>query len=237
MTWPNFYFGMDSGSGGEFPCAGDGDNSYIGKVGAGITPHLGVGWNAESARLAGPTRTFAYRDVEGPGTIPAGQTAKDWGEQQASAFCTEVLYDAASKFVGGRTFFGDIEIGNLGWGHGTQQQGQDIVYGFLLEMVALSQISGLYANLTDWDNLLGTNWTPSIPFVWWLADGYPGITTCAVAGAEFNSLMTGSAGATRARGNMKVMLWQYNLTPSSSRDLNVTPYNGYLSGAWHPTPI
>jgi hypothetical protein len=233
MSFTNFYFGIDSGSAGPFPCAGNGANYYIGRVGGGVKPDRSIGWNTQTAQLAGKARTFAYWDIEGPGKIPTGQDAQSWGGQQAAAFVNEVLSGSAAQYVGGRTFFGDIESGNLGWSSGNVTQRHDIVYGFLLETVALTVTGGLYANLVDWDNLLGQSWLPTINFVWWLADGYPAITTCLEAENNFNSLMVPS---TNDRGGLKVMIWQYNLTPSSSRDLDVTPYSGYLSGTWNPTP-
>ena len=235
MTFTNFYYGIDSGSAGPFPCPcpQPNENYYIGRVGGGITPDRSVGWNPQTAQLATKARTFAYWDIEGPGKIPTGQDASAWGGQQAAAFFNEVMDGSASQYVGGRTFFGDVESGNLGWGTGTATLRQQIVSGFLLELFELNYTAGLYANLTDWDNMLGTTWSPDIEFVWWVADGFPMITTCAGASSKFNSLADSGA---NVRGGMKMMIFQYNLTNSSPRDLDVTPYNGYLSGTWNATP-
>ncbi|MFI5035590.1 MAG: hypothetical protein ACHQFZ_05240 [Acidimicrobiales bacterium] len=234
MTFSQFYFGMDGTSGPPFPCTGNGHSYYIGRLGGEITEG-GIGFNLSSAKAATYLLTSGYWDIGGPGIIPPGKSAYQWGQQQANAFLSAYNTGPNAPYVLGQTLFGDIESGNFGWGVGTKTQGQDIVHGFIQTIANVGFSPGLYANRPDWDNLIGASWTSPTPFVWWLADTYVGITTCVEAQNEFNSLFFGNN--IYSRGGYKVMVWQYNGTSGGSvRDLDLSPYNGYLSGRWNPTP-
>ena len=226
-TWNNWYFGTDTNNAASFPCAGNGTHFYIGRIGGGVSANNAYFDNA-AASAVGPTTTSTYWDLEGPSVRPSGVSAYDWGINQAVAFHNAWKAKTNAK---GSTLFGDIEPGNPGWSSTTQADRRDVLSGFLAQLNAFGVTPGIYISTINWDNYFGSAWTTLTPFVFWLADtDCP--SGCSGAQNEFNSSKTHIT-----RGGYRVMIWQY-ATPGctdQSQDLNITPYNGYLSGHWNPT--
>jgi hypothetical protein len=228
----DWYYGSDTNS-GKTTCASHGGSSpfYIGRLGGEVTAG-GGGFNTATASAIGNYDLVSgYWDVAGPlsTACPPGTSPTDWGSLQAAAF---IRAAELNPQVLGTTFFGDVEANNLGWS--TQVNNQETISGFLSYLGNSGVTPGLYANHSDWDTYLGESWHSSYPFVWWLADSYEAITTCADASTQWESLI---APGGLDRGGYKVMIWQYNDHPPSASDLNITPYSGYLSGHWNATPV
>ncbi len=234
MTFTSFYFGMDGSSSTPFPCTGSGHSFYIGRVGGEVT-ESSAEFNVATAQAATPAFTSAYWDLGGSTSIPVGLTASQWGQKQAEAFITAIATGPNAIHIQGKTLFCDIEAGNPGWAESDPALNREILNGFLDGIATLGFVPGVYANLSDFDRYLGASWIATTPFVWWLADWYVALKTCQEAETNFNNFFAGND--TYSRGGYKVMIWQYNGTQGGSpRDLNVTPYNGYLNGHWNPTP-
>jgi hypothetical protein len=236
MTFTNFYFGIDGSSAGPFPCPGQGAHFYIGKTGAGITPGDAGDFNEATAGLVTTNHCFAYWDIEGPNLAPGGNYYA-WGTEQANAFYNDFMTGMYRTYVGGTTLFGDLESENSGWASppATQAEGQQVVYGFLNELQSKPGITpGLYFNTSDWDSMIGDSYMSPVPFVYWLA-GSDCPDGCAGASSEWNTKYdTGNY----YRGGYKIMIWQYYNNPCGGRDLDITPYNYYIShGTWNPTPV
>jgi hypothetical protein len=222
-----YYFGIDTNT-TSFPCPAS-TNFYIGQLGSGVSTS-GANFKTTPAETAGFYQTYGYWTIEGPGSIPSGSNATEWGTAQADAFLEAWGTGTYSSYVGGETFFGDVESGSDGWSSGSQAQRTDIITAFLAEIVNVNPnyTAGLYANTNDWKNLIGNSWSSSTPFVWWLADTYTTITTCSDAETQWVDLISGGS---LDRGGYKVMVWQYN---GGSTDHDITIYPGYQSGKWNP---
>jgi hypothetical protein len=233
MTFTKWYFGMDTNSSPPFPCAGSGKNFYIGRIGHGDTPDLSD-FDSTTATAVGPTVTSSYWDIEGPGTAPSGFTPTQWGQLQADSF---INARNSNSQVGGQTLFGDLEQGNLGWNTFSHAQAQDIVHSFLEVINNNGFIPGLYTSTGAWDYFLTSSYHPLVPFVFWLT-GTDCPTSCAAAESEFNSTYTNIT-----RGGYRTMIWQYVIAQNpqgggctnETKDLDITPYSGYLTGHWNPT--
>ncbi len=229
---PNWYFGMDGYSSPPFPCAGSGTNFYIGKIGYGTTPDES-GFNITTAEAVGPTVTSTYWDIEGPLSAPAGVSMSQWGVDQANAFFTAWQSNIYSN---GSTLFGDLEPGNSGWTTYTHAQTQAILHGFLQTLAGKGVTPGLYISASNWTTMVGT-YTSTVPFVLWLA-GTDCPSSCTSAENEFNA--TSNNKVNIVLGGYRTMIWQYWATgpkgcATSGNDLDISPYNGYLSGHWNPT--
>lgn len=111
MAW---YYGSDTGTAGFPSCTGSAPPFYIGKLGAGNTGSSSnsSAFNKTTAQDASKPLTFAFWDLEGPGSNPGGMTMTQWGTDQAQAFVDAWLNGAYKDYVGGTTFFLDIESEN-----------------------------------------------------------------------------------------------------------------------------
>lgn len=92
---------------------------YIGRIGGGITGGKNSVFNTTTAGQAGYLQTFAYWDLEGPDLNDTGDTMTQWGTAQAQAFVDAWVNGYYKDYVGGSTFFLDIEFGKngrQGWG-------------------------------------------------------------------------------------------------------------------------
>lgn len=232
---------MDTNSGTPFPCAGNGPNYYIGRLGGGTTAG-GGGFDTATANAVGPLYTFSYWDLEGPNVRPSGTTPNQWGIDQANYYIT--AWDNASN-VDGSTMFADIEPGNPGWDT-TQTStayadNRAVLEGFLSTLKGYQGGGtfqpGVYIGISFWDEYFGSSYTSSTPFVFWLA-GTDCPNSCAAAADQFNT-----SHANESRGGYKVMIWQYVVSydpqtgtgcPNETKDLDITPYAGYQNGKWNP---
>ena len=233
MSFTNWYIGMDTNSNTPFPCAGSGKNFYIGRLG-GETTSGGGGFDTATAETVGPTVTSSFWDISGPVNAPAEPYT--WGTEQANAFYNAWISDI---YVNGSTLFGDLEPGNYpgSWGS-NQTDNQNVVYGFLNKLKSLGVTPGLYVSTSNWDTYLGPTYASPVPFVFWLA-GTDCPTSCSAAETEFNNSTTDIT-----RGGYRVMIWQYVIAydpttgggcKNETKDYDITPYSGYLTGHWNPT--
>lgn len=238
-TW---YYGLDTGSGPPFPsCSGaESETFYIGRIGGGLGPGDWTYWNSTTATDA--TRAFAFWDLEGGGSIPSGSTATEFGKDQADAFLTAW---AGTPAVDGWTFFADIESGNPGWSTGTLTQNQEILQGFLSEIInasgptlALGEpgTAGVYISLDNWNTYFGSSYTSSNPFVLWVAGTGSNCYTCSQAQSEWSTWA-------KPMGGYAPMIWQYLVTLTScegvnpyNQDADISMYGGfYINNMWKPT--
>jgi hypothetical protein len=226
-TWTNWYFGTDTNNASTFPCAGNGSHFYIGRLGGGTTAG-GTGYDAAAAAAVGTNLVSTYWDLEGPSAAPSGTTPYNWGVAQANAF--KNAWDAKAS-AGGFTLFADIEAKNPGWASGNATDRQNVLHGFLTTIANLGFTPGVYISTINWDNYFGSSYSSPVPFVFWLA-GTDCPSGCTAAQNEFNASKTSIT-----RGGYRVMIWQYAVPgcTGQTQDLNITPYNGYLSGHWNPT--
>jgi hypothetical protein len=115
-------------------------------------------------------------------------------------------------------------------GTATEQSfNRDVLYGALrfLSNVSRGTNAGIYISTENWDTFFGEGYRSPIPFVFWLA-GTNCPQDCMAAVNTFPVHIS--------RGGFRVMVWQYRIPGcSGEQDLNVTPYNGFLLGQWHPT--
>lgn len=120
MAFSNWYYGMDDASSPPFPCAGDGPNFYLGRLGKGTKSDGEIGFpyfNKDSAKLAGNPHTFPIWVLEGPGNAPAGVDPQDWGWNQADSLSSALGDSAVSGLIGGKpsslTLNPEAEVGRL----------------------------------------------------------------------------------------------------------------------------
>ncbi len=228
MSW---YYGSDTNNATPFPsCASAAPNFYIGKIGAGISQVTGY-FDTTAANDAGYFQTFAYWDLEGPGS--RGQYSPSaWGNAQAKAFVNAWNSGDYAGYLGGTTFFLDTESGNLGWAGQSQSQNQEVLAGALEYLSTASTIlgqeayPGIYISQSDWDTLFGSGFVPGNGFVLWLAG--TNCPSCSQAQSDF--------GSKPSVGGYKTMIWQYAASPGcGNQDLDITPYEGYyLNHTWKP---
>ena len=222
-TFNEWWTGTDTNAALPFP-AGSGvapEHFYIGRIGGETTASV-YGFDIKAAKAA--TKTFAYWDLAGPGTIAEPAI---WGSKQAESFFLAVT---TQHYVQGRTLFLDVESGNGGWG--THIASNQATFAGALNALALQHIvPGVYISEYEWVQFFGSaSWSPDVPFVLWLAGNAD--PTLGLAIASWDRLPT--------LGGMQPMLWQYNSSGSTAsplQDRNLTPYGGWLDGAWKPTPV
>lgn len=230
MANSGWYYGMDTNSATPFPCAGDGHNFYIGRLGGGVTAG-GTGFDSATADAVGAEATFAYWDLVGPGNAPSGTSPEEWGIQQAQAF--QKTWDGNFS-VSGTTLFADIEPGNGGWSGEPPSACQQVLNGFLETISDPSSgfYPGVYISVDNWNAFFESSYVSPIPFVLWLA-GTDCPSTCTDAADQFNANHLN-----QALGGYKVLVWQYYVPScSGSRDLDITPYDGYFTNSppsWRP---
>lgn len=244
MAFSSWYYGMDDASAPPFPCTGDGPNVYLGIIGGETSLRSGY-FDEAAATTAGKAHTFAVWDVAGPNSAekPSGMSAEDWGIAQANAFHAALdpdspasKYSPYAEYVGGLTFFGDIESDNGGWDLNNEDNNTATLFGFLDTIWGGGPNTvGIYIHNDSvddrWANYFGANYTSQIPIVVWVTGG-DCESTCADAAAEFNATY-----ADMTVGGYKVMIWQYH--PSSGcgspeKDFDITPYAGYQNSQWNP---
>lgn len=235
MAFTNFYYGLDTNSGGPFPCAGNGPHYYIGRLGGGTT-YSTSGFDVSTAQAVGCAYTFAYWDLVGPGQTPSGSTPYQWGQQQAQAFINAWNNTSGNgQYVCGATLFADIESGNPGWGTNLTDN-QQVLEGFLSYVNGYAPFdAGIYISTSNWDTYFGSGYASSQPFVFWLAgaDCTLSLSDCTGAQNEFNSSIMNIT-----RGGYRVMIWQYLADVagcSVTQDYDITPYTGYQNSKWNPT--
>ncbi len=229
MRTPPYYVGTDTNNAMPFPTGGAAEHFYIGRLGGELTASS-VGFDAEAARALPAAQVYGYWDLGGPSHPgrPANQTAGAWGAAQAAA-AVEVLHETPS--VGGKTLFLDTEAGNGGWA-------TDIGLNRLVMAGALHQLDqavgvvpGVYISPRFWSQSFGTTgWIPGIAFVLYVAGtSCPSDAARAMAGWE----------TLPAIGGMRPMIWQFHVAEcvGAAQDWDVTPYNGFIRGAWQPTPV
>lgn len=244
MAFSSWYYGMDDASGTPFPCAGDGPNFYLGLIGGETSLRSGY-FDEAAATKAGKDHTFAVWDVAGPGTTggkPAGMSAEDWGIAQGNAFYNALNSTTSpspyASYIGGQTYFADIERGNGGWVSGTTQDDNTAtLFGFLDSIWGGGgeddSTVGAYIGPSFWTEFFGADYTSQIPIVVWAAGSPYCPDDCIAAANDFNDYY-----ADMVVGGYKVMIWQYH--PSSgcgspAKDLDITPYAGYQNSKWSPT--
>jgi len=230
MSW---YYGSDTNNGLPFPsCTSDAHNFYIGRLG-GETTGGGGDFDISAANAALPPYTLGYWDLAGP--VSGGSYTPDqWGDVQAQAFVKAWQTGEYESYLGGTTFFLDIEPGNGGWGTNVADN-QQLLVGALAYLSGVSSMigeeayPGIYISQDNWDQFFGSSFNPGYGFVLWLA-GTNG-PTCIQAQTDF--------GSKPALGGYKTMLWQYAVpnAGSSNQDLDISPYEGYaLNHTWKPVP-
>lgn len=230
-----WYFGTDTNNAWPMPDCGEAAHFYVGRLGGERNSGGGGFDEAAASSLPHPEHVYGYWDLAGPGSAPIGMTYTEWGAGQAEAFYETWLRGTVSARAKGRTLFLDIEPENGGW----RQEGtmldfgfnRDVLYGALrhLNQGVLDITPGIYISLSTWDLFFGRDYQSPLPFVLWLGGTTcPG--DCAEAVTEFP--------ARAARGGCRTMIWQYQVPGcfGSYQDLNLTPYNGFMAGKWHPTP-
>lgn len=237
MSFSEWYYGMDLASplsSGSFPCAGDGPNFYLGLIGGETSLRSGY-FNETTAAKAGKDHTFPVWDVAGPGTgggKPSGMSAEEWGITQGKAFINALSSSPYANYIGGLTFFGDIETGNGGWTSGTTTDNNTATLFGFLDVVwgGGPNTAGVYMHPDRWAEFFSSNYTSQIPIVVWAA-GPNCSLDCSEAATEFNSTY-----ANMTVGGYKVMIWQYHATTcGGDQDIDITPYAGYQTGKWNPT--
>ena len=196
------------------------EHFYLGRLG-GETRADSMGFDIQAAKVA--TQTFAYWDLAGPGVLATNE-APVWGARQARA---AIEAWGTHQYVQGKTLFLDVEVANGGWGT-DQALNEGVLQGALQALANSVAIPGCYVSPGAWAQLFGPAWSPGTPFVLWLAGNANQSLPTAIS--EWESLPT--------IGAMRPMIWQYNTSGSlvsRSQDRNLTPYAGWLAGAWHPT--
>ena len=225
-TFTEFWTGTDTNAALPFP-TGTGvapEHFYIGRIGGEVTASS-YGFDIKAAKAA--NRVFGYWDLAGPSqVVTLGAT---WGEQQAKSFASS-FHNFRPAQVRGTTLFLDVESGNGGWGNDSSAN-RSVLRAALAALKSLGFTPGVYIGLSAWVQFFSSaEWSPNIPFVLWLAGNAN--QTLAEAIAQWETLPT--------LGGMRPMLWQYNSsgsTASPTQDRNLTPYGGWLHGAWKPTPV
>lgn len=231
MRW---YHGTDTNQATPFPNCGDPAHFYVGRLGGEETAG-GTGLDEAAVAALRPEHCFGYWDLAGPDGAQPGQTYSDWGLAQAKAFYHAWSSGAFHTRVKGATLFLDIEPGNGGWlsgGTTTEQSfNRDVLYGALrfLNNRERGTTAGIYISTGDWDVYFGSTYRSPLPFVFWLA-GTTCPSDCVAAENTFPVHVH--------RGGLQVMIWQYRVPGcSGNQDFNLTPFNGFLTGQWHPTRV
>ena len=216
MAW---YYGSDTGTGSGTPC---GASYYIGRKGAGTdAPGADLDWTLPS----GSTLPAAsYWNLIGPS---GHSNPTQWGKDQANAY-TDAWnsYASSGTYVPSGdalfTLFGSID--NPGYTDPTDNAA--MVDGYIEQIYSnfgSYKTYGLYGNPSEFASL-GSGWGSLVPLVIWVAYYGRGFSCPAVQGQFCDELAA-------SYGGYAPMIWQYNGSP----DYNVTPYNGFESGMWHPT--
>lgn len=235
MAW---YYGSDGSTSGFPTCTGAAPPFYIGRIGGGITGGKNSVFNTTTAGQAGYLQTFAYWDLEGPDLKETGDTMTQWGTAQAQAFVDAWVNGYYKDYVGGSTFFLDIEFGNnggQGWGTpstpaGTLTERQQILIGALdylsnqENVTGIAGSAGVYISADNWTVLFG-DYTSPYPYVFWFAG--TDSPDCTEAPTQLSTYPAASV------GGWKTMLWQFEA--SDTIDYDITPYEGYyLKNYWTP---
>lgn len=232
MAW---YYGSDTNNATPFPsCPSAASNFYIGRIGGELDPG-GGGFDTTAANAVGPTVTFAYWDLAGPGSSKAGSdTPTQWGTAQAQAFLKAWQTGAYQPYLGGTTFFIDIEPANGGWSTNSADiiYNQQVLIGALDYLNSISGLigedaaAGIYISQDHWNSYFGADFIPEESFVLWLTG--TNCPSCTSAQTEFASKPS--------LGGYKTMIWQYQVSPGcGTQDLDITPYEGYrLNHTWTP---
>jgi hypothetical protein len=225
MPW---YFGTDTNHATPFPAAGAPEHFYLGRLGGETVPG-GIGWDGAAAAAAHVTGS--YWDLAGPASGPANLSDSLFGARQAAAFIAAHRQTRLSL----ATLFGDVEPGNGGWilsqTPTALRRNRAVLQGFLRYVYRQRDlVPGLYVSVTVWDTLFGRDYRPGVPFVWWLAGSI----------CDPDPIRAPAAFPRVRRGAMRAMIWQYWIpTPvcgdGPDQDRDVTPFDGFLRGAWHPT--
>ncbi len=230
MAW---YFGADSGTTSN-PC---GTQFYLGRMGYGET--VSVKWP-----YSGSAPSFAYWNIEGPGTDRNLTQATAWGKVQADAFWNRFWTGQWPGGTIGYTMFGAVSQGSGGWltsgtynGSTYLELNRGVVDGFLEELAydnnghtySESTTLGLYGSQgEEFGTLLdavNSGWQAAEPVVIWVAD-YGSFSSCSAVESAYCPMPT--------IAGYFPMIWQYQGSP----DYDITPYDGGLSSAksytWHP---
>ena len=152
------YWGMDTNLNDPslvWPC---GKNFYIGRIGWGTTADLSY-FSSTLSGDVGAANTYAYWQLQGPGTTPSGQTPFEYGQAQGNACLNQwtAMYNAGE--VKRLTVFADVEPnGAVGWYYNPsssqQTANQDVLNGFL--SVFPTHDRGLYCASGTWTNYFGS---------------------------------------------------------------------------------
>ncbi|MCY0909110.1 MAG: hypothetical protein OWR62_12055 [Sulfobacillus thermotolerans] len=222
---------MDLASETPFPCAGDGPNFYIGRLGKGLSANMDY-FNVNTAKAVGKAHTFAVWVLEGPGSRPSGDDPEYWGFLQGNTFMS--AWSENQDLVGGQTLFADIEPGSGGWTLGNYDENTATLFGFLNVVTSGNsgnQTGGVYISQDYWNGYFGSNYVSQIPIVVWAA-GSNCPDGCVAAADEFNASY-----ANMVIGGYYVSIWQYYPTAcGGNRDLDITPHAGYQTSKWEPLP-
>lgn len=236
MSW---YFGCDSGTSSN-PC---GTQFYLGRMGYGTT--VDVYWTMEDNTVP----AYPYWNIQGPIDTPYGQTAQEWGANQADAFWNYLW--GPEQYPGGypgNTMFGAVSSSSGGWYSDALTNtahlaaNRDVVSGFLNKLANNNNASGygvtygLYGSQTsEFHNLLeASDWDAPQPIVVWIADALTSLPDCTEVDANYCPMPS--------VGGYFPMIWQYYQGSTGEElDYDVTPYAGGVdipengSPQWHPT--
>ncbi len=223
-----YWTGTDTNNGVPFPTGRPGQpHFYLGRRGGERTADS-MGTDIQAARKAAKTR--GYWDLAGRRMAPAGSSAARWGTDQAEAFVRRVK---ASPYVHGTTLFLDIESGNGGWGTAEFSAARDLLNAALHQIKTSGYTPGIYLSQATWTQFFGATWTPTVPFVLWLA-GTACPSTATEAMAQWDRLPS--------VGGQRPSIWQWSVSgggcpTSPNQDWNITPYEGWLvADTWVPIP-
>ncbi len=225
-NFTQWFTGTDTDSALPFP---DGigvlaEHFYLGRLG-GETTANSYGFDIKAAKAA--TKTFGYWDLAGAQYPGAHSDAATWGREQAHAATAAA---EVAQFVTGQTIFLDIEPSNGGWTAAPTVDNVQVLEGALAAVVSAGWTPGIYVSADIWAALFGVDYRLKTPFVLWVAGNAN--QSLAEAIGFWDRLPT--------LGGQRPMIWQYNSsgsTASPTQDRNLTPYAGWLTGRWKPTPV
>ena len=230
LASPGGFFGVDSCTsltnaiGASMPV-----QFYIAEIGAGAN-----GLNCldpGTAAHVGPDYTHGYWGLCGPNYALDPTNPYAYGRQQALDALQAL---AALSSVNGRTLFADVEYGFGGWADGASQaQHAAVLDGFLETIAAAQLVPGVYINNSSRDNWFPAEYTPRVPFVYWLAGGEWAGSMCAPCDNTCNTLTPtrdfwNRSVSKASFGGQYAALWQYWLSDfGCSGDFNFSPQSGY----------
>lgn len=206
---------------------------YIGKFGSGTNAYSGVYFNTSAASLAGYGYTYGFWDIEGAGSNgskPSGQSAYQWGQNQATAAVNSYLSGPNSNLMGASTIFGDFETVNNGYVGTSQSSNQQVLEGWLYQVYYLGASNGIYTGMGAWNTLVGSGFRPKHNFALWVT----GCQTGSLSGNPCNN--SSSTTETNVQnvysstiyreivGGSQVVLWQYWISDVGCGDYDVTTY-------------